>query len=489
MGRASPGDLLPERGGLRDVRAKHVRAASFRFIFQAAAALAIARLGARWYGRRAGAAAGALFATVYFLGYGYWDLANGDIYTVLPAALALLALGRHDRGPRWGWDAFAGACVTAVVLVRYTHGLFLVPVVVSVFLDEGNGSGRAQRIAKRLAWISAGGIASTAIFLGHLAMRGALTDFFEALFVFAPGYAQTATGNRPGALLGIGIVKTVGFALRSPLLVIPAFFTFARAFHEDRRSEDVLCGVWALAAMGGLGAMAKYFPYHWFAIFPVLAIASGRTIADALRPHGRLWRRVAVGVLRRGFFHSHRSRAGRPDPGRVSIRDRRARGRRLLRTVRLESHRAFDDDVRGAQRGGAVAGTDAARRNRLRLGLSSDGAILRGTALADALFHELRHHGEVRAAGLVRRVIVGAGGPPAGLLHRDGRRRGALDQRARRRFENHASRVSRISCRFCTRSTRLRRRSAIYCYFDAKTEHRRGGYFFQKLGAKRMMMV
>ncbi|MCL4234183.1 MAG: glycosyltransferase family 39 protein, partial [Deltaproteobacteria bacterium] len=146
----------------------------FDLVWQLAAALALGRLARRWFGERAGMFAGVLFAVVYFIPASYWDLANGDIYIVLPSALALLCL--FDRpGPRFAWDALGGALIGFVFWVRFTHGLFGLPALAWILSERRHEVpyGFARRIA-RLTAVGAGFAAVVGGYVALLAAQGAL---------------------------------------------------------------------------------------------------------------------------------------------------------------------------------------------------------------------------------------------------------------------------------------------------------------------------
>ncbi len=262
----------------------------FDLLWQLAAALALGALARRWFGARAGMFAGVLFAAVYFIPASYWDLANGDIYIVLPSALALLCL-LPRRGPRLAWDAACGALVGFVFWVRFTHGLFGLPVLAWILAENLHERpyGLTNR-ALRLSAVGAGFAAVVGGYLALLAAQGALGDFLYTVFDFDMKYAQTTYRGGFPEFARFVIAKHVIWSWRNLAVVTPgalALIQLART--RPVTLTTIVLGAWTAATYAGVAIMAKFFVYHWFALLGPLSVLAGFALAEATAKPRAAW--------------------------------------------------------------------------------------------------------------------------------------------------------------------------------------------------------
>ncbi|HPM75814.1 MAG TPA: glycosyltransferase family 39 protein [bacterium] len=244
-------------------------------------AVAIGRLGTFFIDRRSGTWAGILFAVAYFLGNDFWAQANGDTYVVLPMVLTMLCLAPQRRGPQSVWDFAAGLLIAWIVLMRYSHGLIMLPALAMIF-----GERFAQRPygwlrrSGRAASLGAGFVISLGGYLLYLHLHGALHDFLYTVFVFAPQYVAVTSGGKVGFMIGLFFWKHFILLVVLSFIIVPALLTVKEVAHEPRRYETVVLLLWIITMEIGIVMMGKYFNYHWFPLYAPLCILAGRTYAD-----------------------------------------------------------------------------------------------------------------------------------------------------------------------------------------------------------------
>lgn len=283
----------------------------FDLLTQFATALALGRLARRFFGARPGLWAGVLFIAAYYIPVSYWDLANGDIYLVLPSALMLLCLMPERRGPRAAWDLLAGAMIGVVFWVRFTHGLAFLPAIAWILTHEAptRPYGVAQRVA-RLAALGLGFIFVVGGYLALLAVQGALADFLYTVFDFDMHYAQTTYQDGARGFWRYAFFKHVVWVWRNLIVFVPAIFAAIRLVQKKCwESTTVVLMVWALSAYAGVFIMAKFFTYHWFPMLGPLSVLGGYGTAEILAKSPASWVRIGhrtslviCGVLFMGAF-------------------------------------------------------------------------------------------------------------------------------------------------------------------------------------------
>ncbi len=256
-------------------------------------AVAIGRLGTFFIDRRSGTWAGILFAVAYFLGNDFWAQANGDTYVVLPMVLTLLCLAPQRRGPRPVWDFAAGMLIAWIVLMRYSHGLIMLPALAMIFGEDFKlrPYGWPRRIGRTIA-LGAGFVISLGGYLLYLRLNGALHDFLYTVFVFAPQYVAVSSGGKVGFMVGLFFWKHLILIIALSFIIVPALLTAKEIAREPRRYEMVVLLAWIITTEIGIVLMGKYFNYHWFPLYVPLCILAGRTYAGAF---GRLRKRDGAG--------------------------------------------------------------------------------------------------------------------------------------------------------------------------------------------------
>jgi hypothetical protein len=203
-------------------------------------------------------------------------LAPGDLVGVRPAA--------PSRAWRWAVCAALFGCCGLMKPPLAASALVLAAWIVARRRAAGAAWGRA--VLPPLAAFAAGGALPFVVVLSWFAARGALPDLLDTMVRFAPHY--TALSWEGASVAGMswqglreGLRSTSGPALLGLVLLL----ALPRRSVE-RRGVGLL---WALAAvqMVGVVMQGKFFPYHYGALGPIVALLA------ALGWHAA-WRRLAV---------------------------------------------------------------------------------------------------------------------------------------------------------------------------------------------------
>ncbi|MCZ6746972.1 MAG: hypothetical protein O7C74_07120 [Acidobacteria bacterium] len=261
----------------------------------ALAVVAAVRLLGQWGNAAAGAAAAVILTGLWIFAGDWWDLGQGERLAVPLLLLALLAAGR----PRtWRW-ATAGFLIGLMVLLKTSFlpmALILLPLLPP--RRAGKPAGDRPASTPRLLVAAALGLAAPLAFtLSGLLAGGALAAAGEATVSFTGHYTRLAW-RRPGVLFQAAGITTLAFLRTTWPLWILAMTACRLACTRRLPGPGVAMvrGVWSLTLALALAAAAilaqgKFFPYHWIAIWPPLALlagvgaaALGRRLAARLRP-------------------------------------------------------------------------------------------------------------------------------------------------------------------------------------------------------------
>jgi 4-amino-4-deoxy-L-arabinose transferase-like glycosyltransferase len=259
---------------------------------------------------------GLLFPFIYYL-FDWWGTAQVDGFLNLPAAgafaLAAVALNRPAGAPASGerphWF-LAGLLVTMALLFKYTVILMLPAVFVGPLLTYG---WRSTRTRSALVWLSAGFAAGTACFLTVVTATGVLPGLIETQVRATAPYAALGLTQRMwllGAVRGLFYGFTNAYphgVILVALGLVPAAVTLLRRGPEaEGRAKVAIYATlaWLAAGMASVFVQRKFFPYHYLAILPALAVLGGMALVWVLEPLWRIldrrWQRtvlVAVGVI------------------------------------------------------------------------------------------------------------------------------------------------------------------------------------------------
>jgi hypothetical protein len=290
--------------------------------------VAFAILSQRIVGNWRAGIVGAALAIFVHVQLEFWETAQpesfGGVATVW--ALVCATFVSQAKGNRLGWKQYgawfgAGALYTIAALLKPPlGGGFLVSLGV-VLRQQRHDFPREERLRRSTAVCLAFGGGAVVILGGMLAFFGsrhALGDLHETFFVFTPQY--TGLGFEPGRLPSL-LWRAVEQSLTafSAIIALGLVFFIGLGNRQDGEVGGALHVVGVVAfQLLGIALQAKFFPYHYGATLPLLALLAGwglwklwsRLFTDPLR--------VAVAMLLIGIVLSWSVR-------RQKISDKRAR--------------------------------------------------------------------------------------------------------------------------------------------------------------------
>jgi hypothetical protein len=222
-----------------------------------------------WGDGRIGLVAAAL-ALVVHAQLDFWHTAQpesfGGMLTILGLVLALRA--HRAASSRRAWLLW--------VLVGLTFGLAgcMKPPLAGQGAVVALLSTASKRSAERwvpIAGTALGGVAAVSAFVLWFGARGALDDAYRVLLVYTPHYTAIGwEGQSASELSWLGVREWfLRYSLVLPVgLVVLAVF---RPTASERRGVVVLVAL-CLLQIAGVVMQAKFFPYHYGAIWPLTAL-------------------------------------------------------------------------------------------------------------------------------------------------------------------------------------------------------------------------
>ena len=256
----------------------------------AVAILACHRLLAGWGSAVAGPAAAIFLTGLWAFAGDWWDLGQGERLAVPLLILALLAAGRASTR-RW---LLAGTCIGVMTLLK-TSFLPLALVLLPLLPRRADNEDRNPAPAGRLLGAAVVGTLAPLILVAlALAIVGALDAAREATVSFTGHYTRLAW-QRPEVVLRTAWVTTWAFLQTTwPLVGLAAVATAMALLRPGslmgmaqrngnghvrpdagltalQRGVTSLLVALLLAAAAVL-AQGKFFPYHWIALWPALAL-------------------------------------------------------------------------------------------------------------------------------------------------------------------------------------------------------------------------
>ncbi len=220
----------------------------------------------------------------------FWHSAQpetfGGVLVVWGAACVAIFLDNAailtSRRSRIGWLLLSGVLFGAAGLMKpYLAGA----AVVSLIWVWWTARGTTTR-QQRYVWAFGLGIA-TCLPLGAIGIwimaSGAWNDFFETLFVFAPAYVGNTLSPRhfPSLVYQASTSAIFGF---SALIGIGSSLTII-CLGKQRSLIGGTAFIAGLAATNviGIAMQAKFFPYHFAAVLPILALMAAPGLVSGWR--------------------------------------------------------------------------------------------------------------------------------------------------------------------------------------------------------------
>ena len=253
-----------------------------------------------------GIAAGAV-ALVYHVNLGFWETGQPESFggplVVWALVLAMRRSSDDTRGSRLkargAWMTCAALFAVAALLKPPLGGgaVFAFAVVAVREWRTGPTAKRTRRVGvAALAFLAGGALVLGAVAV-FLVARGAWADFQYTFFEYVPHYTgiRFSWGDFPSLLVHVFERWPTGphpFVWAGVVLaVLPP--------RTHRRESEVLFLILGAAAVQivGIAAQAKFFPYHYGAVLPLIALVSVWGYAKLWHYRKVRWALVVVAIL------------------------------------------------------------------------------------------------------------------------------------------------------------------------------------------------
>lgn len=216
-----------------------------------------------------------LIAAFHLLIGGYWNTAQTETFAALfVCGGTLLALLRPAQAPirHLTW-AGCSACFAAAVLLKPTLGVGVIPCAVYISVIEVRRAGPGALLAPFLAFLTGAGLVAAASLL-QLWSSGALPDFLQTMFEFAPRY--TALAHEARGLPELTRRTLVGFFAHYAFL-LPGLILLAWFGRKDRNlaMPSGMLVLQVLVLLLGVGLQGKFYNYHFAAAALVASLPAG----------------------------------------------------------------------------------------------------------------------------------------------------------------------------------------------------------------------
>jgi len=262
-------------------------------------------LGSRMAGLGAGVGAGVLTLFCH-VNLGFWDTAQpesfGGVLVVWALVLASAALSAPARRPQLrehlAWAGCAALFTLAAILKPPLGGgiLFAFPVLILHSWRAAPPSARIRRTGRLALAFLSGSVLVAGLHLLYLVAKGAWADFHYVFFEYLPHYTAIPS-------LWIQVFASWPAAAH-PFLWVGILLALLPPRLHEREAQTVLLVVGAvLVQIVGVALQAKFFPYHYGGLVPLVALLT-------VWGYAKLWR----------VWHRRHRR-----PGRDSRRSRPSR--------------------------------------------------------------------------------------------------------------------------------------------------------------------
>ena len=255
-------------------------------------------LSRRFTGRLEPGLLGAALAISGHVWMGFWQTGQPESFGAVLVAWALVfATTQPGQGRRgWPWWAAAGVAYGLAGLLKPPLGGGVLVSAALAARDAGRAADAPRRLRAAALPVAVYAVASllpVLVVLLHIAAHGGLGDLREALLVFAPGYtALTYHGSNPLVFW----FRTAEFLLfRFSLLGVTGLvLLFAMPGRRETETPGVVHVLGVLAfQLAGVALQARFFPYHYGAAAPLVALLAG----IGLWKLTRIGRRFGLGTL------------------------------------------------------------------------------------------------------------------------------------------------------------------------------------------------
>ena len=178
--------------------------------------------------------------------------------SAIPVASDLLMVAPDVAAVWMAWKRRPLWCGAAAAVAFWVNPKGLLVAVVCALWDPAG-----------IGWMAAGFAAVSAVVAAWLGASGALSGWWEEVWVWGRLYASSPFAASP---LGNGALRTAGWmAFHAAAVVAAAWFAFT-----ERKQDMLRWLAWLLLAAIGVAAGWRFFPRYYFLLLPVVVLMAAR---------------------------------------------------------------------------------------------------------------------------------------------------------------------------------------------------------------------
>lgn len=210
----------------------------------------------------------------------YWHTAQADGFLNLPFALTVLFLIKDTDRISIVKALVAGVFFAAVLLFKYTLGIFIPFIFIAVLFF---GKDTPKRKAGALVYFALGAVFILSLVFIFYYLNDAFSQFADVQFKQIPLYANIGFDTENKAFITNNVIRLFFGSVYSPLILFSVFSLIYFLFKKEMDYNKLLVYFWAIASFGSLIAQWKFFLYHFLVIIPPLVICASLFFEILLR--------------------------------------------------------------------------------------------------------------------------------------------------------------------------------------------------------------
>jgi 4-amino-4-deoxy-L-arabinose transferase-like glycosyltransferase len=249
-------------------------------------------LGRRFFSDRAGVIAGALYAFAYLTTAQLDGLGQTESFMAAPLILAYAVYPfRNDDQHADRRAVAAGLLLGIVVALKFSALPLLLGLPALEFIRRRDADWTPAAALRRLVLSGAGIVAVQLVWIGYLALSGALSAFIDIQENFTRPYQDFRWSPAELPYWRFIVDGTSDWLTSVAFLSIPAWAALLIGLTRGPRRAVLFLATLALLGFVSVWWQGKMFRYHWLIVLPLLAPLAGYAIDQALVQVDRLSRR------------------------------------------------------------------------------------------------------------------------------------------------------------------------------------------------------
>lgn len=266
----------------------------FDALWQLLTALLLAEIAWLTYGSRVAHLLAGFAYLLFYFSQNFWSWAQPDGLLNLTLAMNFWAILKASQDEKLHWWFAAGAGVALAALFKLPMGIAGVAALGAAFFFASPS--RQVRLF-RLGGLAAGFLLPLLLCGGYLAAVGALGDYLESQYVFAPQYVKVIQSNWKLSCFLFQATRPVLFGLGGFLFLAAVTAAFFRARPKLSPADWLMVMWFACALMVTLGH-GFTFLYHALPLLPPAVVLGAGATAENLAAAraGRHLRWILVGL-------------------------------------------------------------------------------------------------------------------------------------------------------------------------------------------------